>query len=100
VAAARESVCYLLLLLSLWFCHKFVATAVAWASRFARLGFHTYVARLARRSCFDGMAAIMERRRALTTSDDLKIFATSGSSTTATVPLDIFAANRFGCDLL
>jgi hypothetical protein len=46
------------------------------------------------------MAAIMERRSALTTSDDLKIFATSGSSTTATVPLDIFDANRFGWDLL
>ena len=63
-------------------------------------GFHSYVARLARRSCFDGMAAIMERKRALTASDDLKISATSGSSTTATVPLDIFAANRFGWDLL
>jgi hypothetical protein len=51
--------------------------------------------------CFDdGIAAIMERRRALTTSDDLKISATSGSSTTATLPFDIFAANRFGCDLL
>src|SRR6185503_5315747 len=58
------------------------------------------VARSARRYCFDGMAAIMERRRSLTTSDDPKISATSGSSTTATVPLDIFAANRFGFDLL
>jgi hypothetical protein len=48
----------------------------------------------------DGIAAIMERRRSLTTSDDPKISATSGSSTTATVPLDIFAANRFGFDLL
>jgi len=82
-------------------------------ARFARLVSHPfkvfitrnyssgYVARLARRSCFDdGIAAIMERRRAFTTSDDLKISATSGSSTTATVPLAIFAANRFGCDLL
>ena len=61
----------------------------------------SYVARSVRRPCFDdGIAAIIERRRALTTSEDLKIFATSGSSTTATVPLDIFAANRFGCDLL
>jgi len=70
-------------------------------SRFARLVSTAISLDQRADPCFDnGMAAIMERRRALTTSDDLKIFATSGSSTTAIVPLDIFAANRFGCDLL
>jgi len=48
----------------------------------------------------DGIAEITDRRRALTASDDLKTAATSGSSTTATVPSDIFDANRFGLDLL
>ena len=46
-----------------------------------------------------GIAEIMERRRAFTTSEDLKTAATSGSNTTATVPSDIFAAKRFGLDL-
>jgi len=37
----------------------------------------------------DGIAEIIERKRALTASDDLKTAATSGSSTIATVPSDI-----------
>ena len=37
----------------------------------------------------DGIADIIERRRALTTSEDLKTAATSGSNTIATVPSDI-----------
>lgn len=48
----------------------------------------------------EGIAEIIERSRVLTTSDELKIAATSGSNTIATVPSDIFAANRFGFDLL
>jgi hypothetical protein len=47
-----------------------------------------------------GIALITERKRALTERDDLKTAATSGSKMTATVPLDIFAANRFGFELL
>jgi hypothetical protein len=85
-------------------CEEARASRVWWhfLTRFQFNYFTTsYVARLARRSRFDdGIAAIIERRRSLTTSDDPKISATSGSSTTATVPLDIFAANRFGFDLL
>jgi hypothetical protein len=87
-------------------CEEARASRVWWHF-LTRFQFHTtispasYVARLARRSRFDdGIAAIMERRRSLTISDDPKISATSGSSTIATVPLDIFAANRFGFDLL
>jgi hypothetical protein len=48
----------------------------------------------------DGIAEMIERRRALTASDDLNTAATSGSRTTATDPSDIFAAKRFGLDLL
>jgi len=47
-----------------------------------------------------GIAEIIDRRRALTSSDERKTFATSGSSTTARVPSDILAAKRFGFDLL
>jgi len=47
-----------------------------------------------------GMAEMIDRRRAFTTSDDLNTAATSGSNTTATDPPDIFAAKRFGFDLL
>jgi len=46
-----------------------------------------------------GIADITERNRAFTASDDLNTAAMSGSKTTATVPGDIFAANRFGFDL-
>jgi len=48
----------------------------------------------------DGNAEITERSRVLTASDDLKTAATSGSSTTATLPFDISVANRFGFALL
>jgi hypothetical protein len=51
--------------------------------------FQRDVARSVRELCFeDGIAAMMERSSAFTTSDDPKTFATSGSSITATVPLD------------
>lgn len=60
-----------------------------------------YIARLERGPRLEGgIAEIIERSRVLTTSDDLNTAATSGSSTMATVPSDIFAANRFGFDLL
>jgi len=61
----------------------------------------TYIALFARGPRFDdGIAEMMDRRRALTASDDLKTLATSGSNTTATLPCAIFAAKRFGFDLL
>ncbi|HKV37223.1 MAG TPA: hypothetical protein VJP89_22970 [Pyrinomonadaceae bacterium] len=60
-----------------------------------------YIALLGRGARLDdSIAEIIERRRVLTTSDELKTAATSGSSTIATVPSDIFALNRFGDDLL
>jgi len=47
-----------------------------------------------------GIALITERRKALTDWDELKTAATSGSKTIATVPSNIFDANRFDSDLL
>ena len=47
-----------------------------------------------------GIAEITERNRAFTVFDDLKMAATSGSSTTATVSSDILEAKRLGFDWL
>jgi hypothetical protein len=47
-----------------------------------------------------GIALMTDRNRELTDFEDLNTLATSGSRTTAMVPVAMLAAKRFGLDFL